>query len=295
MIKPIKFVYYRMFSNDDIQPYSIVEIIDAINQMTLMERIRIIDHDRYRLENIYAERINDTDFIHLRFMRLDFANIPNISYDNRESVPLPLDEGQYLGTPLHVLYDVSHQIYMVQQNRTTMSVGKLSQYINIIAHDIGLLNGNTLIELRPIISRNRLRDGAIFSKIELRFANIAEARIDDRTDLFRIVNLYNNYNALTGSIVLGLGHSRNNQLNNQNVRRLCNEIVEYRENITSAKVFYHTDEYQGFINLIKDVINDELRFELEPRQCLTREYAQTEMLQKFIERLPVLLQELGEQ
>lgn len=102
-----------MFQSDltESTVYSLVEIIPHIKKMTLKERILKIDHDKYRLENIETEAKNGINFIHLRFMRLDEANIPNLSYEDRESTPLELQDGEYLGTPLHVLYDINNDFY----------------------------------------------------------------------------------------------------------------------------------------------------------------------------------------
>ena len=147
-------------SDDD--KYSLVPLISAIDSLPLKERIREIDHDKYRLEDIYLDDYMGINCYHLRFMRLDEANIPNMSYDDRESAPLELNDGEYLGTPLHILYDIDNEIFMIQQSRTTMSIGKLNRYLSQMAISLNLFDGGSFIEFRPIISISKIGHGAIY-------------------------------------------------------------------------------------------------------------------------------------
>ncbi len=295
MIKPIKFIYYQMFKSNlsDDDKYSLVPLISAIDSLPLKERIREIDDDKYRLEDIYLDDYMGINCYHLRFMRLDEANIPNMSYDDRESAPLKLNDGEYLGTPLHILYDIDNEIFMIQQSRTTMSVGKLNRYLSQMAISLNLFDGGSFIEFRPIISISKIGHGAIYKKIVLKFANIERANIEDNTDLKRIIDLYNDYEAVTGEVIISLGRFRTKQLADKKVRGLCNEIGQNKDYFKSATVSYSTIDGSGVIDLIEDVIKDEISFDIEKRTSLSFIQARDEMLRRYIVRRDRILFELG--
>lgn len=295
MSKNVTYIYYQMFQSDltESTVYSLVEIIPHIKKMTLKERILKIDHDKYRLENIETEAKNGINFIHLRFMRLDEANIPNLSYEDRESTPLELQDGEYLGTPLHVLYDINNEIFMIQQNRTTMTVGKLGNYLNTLAHNLGLISKSIFIEFRPIISLGRVRDGAVYTKIVMNFANIEQTPTTDNSDLHRLIEVYNNFQAVTGSVIISLGHYKSKQLLGDKVRNFSRDIENNRDALKSAKIYYKTDDYSGFIDLIEDVLRDEIKFDIKKRSSLSFDYAKSEMMQRYLVRINAILQELN--
>lgn len=295
MIKPVKYIYYQLFQSnlEEDKVYSLLEIIKHLAQTSLKERIIEIDYDKYRLENIKPESINNINFVHLRFMRLDEANIPNLSYENRESSPLVLQDGEYLGTPLHILYDVTNEVCMIQQSRTTMTVGKLNKYLNSFVHSLNLLGKDYFIEFRPILSLSGVRDGAVYSKIELRFANIERAQISDNTDLQKIIDVYNDYQAITGSITMSLGHYTSRQLLGRKVRMLSRDVERNKEALRSARLYYKTEDYTGCVDLIQDIIGDEINFDIEKRSSLSFDYAQREMLQRYLSKLNEILNELN--
>lgn len=294
MIKPIKFIYYQMFKSNlsDDDKYSLVQLISAIDSLPLKERIREIDHDKYRLEDIYLDDYKGINCYHLRFMRLDEANIPNRSYDDRESTPLELNDGEYLGTPLHILYDIDNEIFMIQQSRTTMSIGKLNRYLSQMATSLNLFDGGSFIEFRPIISKSKIGNGAIYKKIDLKFANIERAYIEDTTDLKRIIGVYNDFEAVTGEVIISLGHYRTKQLADKKVRNLCNEIGQNKDYFKSATVSYSSSDGSGIIDLIEDVVKDEISFDIEKRKSLEFIQARNEMLNRYTVRRNEIIHEL---
>lgn len=294
MKKPIKYIYYQLFnsdgSNDD--RFSMVPLIEVLSSISLKERIMDIDNDKYRLEDIYKENWLGIKCYHLRFMRLDEANIPNMSYDNRESAPLELNDGEYLGTPLHILYDIDNEVFMIQQSRTTMTVSKLNRYLSFMAIKHNIISDRSLLEFRPIISFSKIGDGAVFRKIALKFANIETAKIEDNTDLNRIISIYNEYGAVTGEVIIGLGHFKTKKLANRKVRNLCNEIEQHKGFFKSAALSYSTPDYSGVIDLIEDVIKDEINFEIEKRTSLSFIQAREEMLKRYSTRRDIIIREL---
>lgn len=293
--KHIKFIYYRLYVSDlkTRKLFSMVGLINRILRYNLKSRIEKIGEDRYRLENIETETRNNIDFYHLRFMKLDDANIPNLSYENDESVPLTLRNGQYIGTALHVLYDISNEIFMIQQNRSSMTIGKLNEYINRWGHKLNLVKDNQFLSFDPILSKKGLCDTGECTKIYMNFANIQQADVPDNTALHHIANFYNMYSGLTGCITISIGHNTSKQLNGEQVRLLSNEISNNRNMFKSAKIYYKTDDYSGFVDLIEDIMHDIIQFDIEKRTVLSLALAQEGMLKRYLSKIINILEELG--
>lgn len=292
--KHIKFIYYRLFVSDlkNSKLFSMVELINCILEYDLKSRIKKIGDNKYRLENIETETRNNIDFYHLRFMKLDDANLPNLSYENDESVPLTLRDGQYIGTALHVLYDISNEIFMIQQNRSSMTIGKLDEYINSWAHKLNLITDKQFLSFNPILSKKSLCDTGECTKIYMNFANIQKADVSDNTALHHIANFYNMYSGLTGCITISIGHNTSKQLNGEQVRLLSKEISDNRNLFKSAKIYYKTDDYSGFVDLIEDVIHDIIQFNIEKRTVLSLALAQEGMLKRYLSKVRNILEEL---
>lgn len=294
--KDIKFVYYRLFSSDlsRHEIFSFIDMIPLFERMPLIDRIHEISGDKYRLENIETSTQNGIRVYHLRFMKLDEVNLPNLSYDNCESEPLVLEDGQYIGTPLHVLYDIDNEIFMIQQNRSSMTVRKLNEYVNYWVHVMNLLDDRHIIEFRPIISNHGIINNGSYTKIELGFANIQEMEIEDNTNLHELINCYQRYGALTGAITLSIGHRTSNQLNSEEVNSLTREIVNNRGLFKNAKVYYKEHDYSGFIDLIEEIMHDSIRFSIERRTSLALVTVQISMLERYCNRINEIMNELGE-
>lgn len=294
--KNIKFIYYRLFSSDlrRHEIFSFIDMIPQFERMPLIDRIHEIDGDKYRLENLERSIFNEIRVYHLRFMKLEEVNLPNLSYDNYESEPLVLEEGQYLGTPLHVLYDIDNEVFMIQQNRPSMNERKLNEYVNYWVHAMNLLDDRHIIEFRPIISNHGVINNGSYKKIELSFANIQEAEIDDNTNLHELINCYQKYGALTGSITISIGHRINNQLNSEEVNSLTQDIINNRGLFNNAKVYYREHDYSGFIDLIEEIMQDTICFIIERRTTLALVTVQISMLDRYAQRINEIMNELGE-
>lgn len=292
--KRIKFMYYRpfLFSDSGDMIFSLLEIIANIDKQPLKSRIKQFGDNKYRLENIEREHRNNIDFCHLRFMKLDDANLPNLAYEDDRSVPLTLCDGQYLGTALHVLYDVTNDVLMVQQNRNGMGLAKINEYFNAWAHELELVSDSRSVELYPIYSTSGLENVNGYTKVLLKFANLLDAHVPDNSRLRDVISYFHRYEALSGSITIGVGHHTSQRLNSEEMRALSQDISENRHAIKSAQFHYKTEDYTGFVDLIENVMHDVIQFEIERRTVLSLINAQQGMLNRYFERLPDILKEL---
>ena len=65
-------------------------------------------------------------------MKLRDTNIPSIVKKEEEAKPLELEDDEYIGEDLVMIYDPKNQVAMIQSNRFAFSKGKLEKYLNKI-------------------------------------------------------------------------------------------------------------------------------------------------------------------
>lgn len=292
--KSIKFQYYRVFElrgNDEI-PYDLNRWVKRMYRLDYEQRTEQITADgiKCRVEEITPLASIDSNFIAMRFMKLDAYNIPKIS-NNLQSKPIDLEDDEYVGTDVNIIYHQSMQIMLIQKNRGSLTIPNLEQYLTQTAE---LLDGS-LIKLRPIFDKDGIDDrkSITYKKFEVKFANLKKYKSQDSKNFGQVLSCFNNYEGNKATISISLGHTKKGEtLNVQAMRDSISEIVNSQgnSNLFSDAVIHYTDEddrsqiYDLFDNIVFEII----RFSLNPREELGFEYAVNTMGECFKEKLPKL-------
>lgn len=133
-----------------------------------------------------------------RFMKLREDNIPSIVRENNEAEIIPLEEDEYIGEGLYMLYDNNTGIAMIQSNRFSLSLKRLEDFLtNIWGVE------NQRIKIKPILDKIdfNVRDRRKYKTIEISFANITQKK-DDNTPkaLGTLMNPCRMLNGVAGSV-----------------------------------------------------------------------------------------------
>ena len=80
-----------------------------------------------------------------KFMKLREDNIPVIVKENQESKAIPLEDDEYIGEGLHMLYDNNTGIAMLQINRFSLGLKRLESFLTEVWKEEG-----ERIKLKPI-------------------------------------------------------------------------------------------------------------------------------------------------
>lgn len=82
-----------------------------------------------RLANVEFDKENE--FFHLVFERLDYQ-VPNRTTLHGESEALDLDDDEWIGLDVNVLYDAKNHIFMIQRNRSSLGPSGIEIFLKTI-------------------------------------------------------------------------------------------------------------------------------------------------------------------
>lgn len=223
-------------------------------------------------------------------MRLREDNIPFIVKADADAEDLELDEDEYVGEGLHILYDKNHQLFMVQSNRFSLGISALESYLNAI-WDVP----DETIHLYPLQKDIDIPSyqRKSYKTITIGFGNLKALNREARTtrSLEGILSSFNQMGCHTAEVKFSLGHSKQPTLNRDQVHNLLADIAENRDIISTAKLTCKDDDVEKseIINLLDFVEESKIDFRLPERTTLGKEYTFNEMIQEYNKKKGVLL------
>jgi len=275
--------------------YDLRRWINNLGDCELQNRNTKINGYTSRLENIEILPNNNNRYVAMRFMKLVDSYLPHMSYENKESIALELNEDEYLGKDVNCIYDANHYIIMIQNNRASLNITSLQTYINETSIKLGLINENQSIALKPIAScidpRNLKR--VQYRRFTVSFANYRRLFNGEKNDIEKLIDTFNQYESYTATIIFGLGHQwRNNSLDSDKVNHTIDYLYDNKELISSAKVEYSVGEKVEIFDLLDNIIYSSIIFHLEKKSSLGFDYAKTRMYEEYVNKLPLILNSL---
>ena len=252
--------------------FDLVKWIEKIKHENLEKRAIDIGDAKARIDRCKYDA--QSGFWAIRFMRLRDTNIPSIVKENQEAEVIELDDDEYIGEDVTLLYEKSSGIAMIQCNRFSLGVSKIEQFL-------WKTYGNTeiYISIMPILNKNagKFSPKNFYRTFEVSFANVNKWDPNDCKGraLASIMNLAKRFDSYTGKITISLGHSGANTLSqNEAVEFIC-DLQENREFIRSAKVKQQKvdgteDDSNGveLIDIFENIIQDVIPFVCQSKETL---------------------------
>lgn len=285
-VRTVKFIYYRMcVSHYEENGYTDPERFDfeswiyKADKMSIEQKTIEFDGIKARLEEYSGDK--KCGIWKFRFMKLRDTNIPSIVKEEEEAKPIELEDDEYIGEDLLMIYDSDNQVAMLQCNRFALGRGKLEKYLNRI-WDVKDEN----IVLCPIsqnvdIKKTRKKN---YRRLLLRFENLHPIENSHRP-FSKIVNSYYEMGGITGEVIISLGRGRRGEmgLNKEQMPEMLNDIYDNRDIISDAvlKVKDDDDASVDIVNLFDNTLCSYVDFKLEKRMTLEFEYATDLMIKKY--------------
>lgn len=222
-----------------------------------------------------------------RFMKLRDTNIPSIVKKEEGAKPIELEDDEYIGEDLLMLYDSEIQVAMIQCNRFAMSKGKLEKYLNKIwgesEHRIVLIHINKSINASLLKKKN-------FRRLDLRLSNIHSIS-DTNRPLSKIINSYNDVGSKVGTISFSLGRGKQQKegLSSSQIQIMIDDIYENRDIVDDAVLKVRDDDDNSnvdIVDLFDYCLHEYIDFKLEKRTALGFDYPTKIMVAKYIQRKP---------
>lgn len=289
-IRTVRFSYYTVCEVNDKEGgapirFDFEKWINKAVESDIEKKEIEVDGLIVRLEEIEGEKENQVWKV--RFIKLRDTNIPSIVKKEEGAKPIELEDDEYIGEDLLMLYDPEIQVAMLQCNRFAMSKGKLEKFLNKIwgnsDYRIVLIHINKSINYAQLKKRN-------FRRLELRLANI-HAIEDTHRPLSNIINSYNAVGSRAGTVLFSLGKGRQPKegLSPLQIPIMLDDIYENMDIVDDAILKVRDDDDNSnvdIVDLFDNCLHEYIDFKLEKRTTLAFDYATEMMVKRYIERKP---------
>lgn len=286
--RKIKFSYYTVCIVDGTKSTEPIRFdfeswINKVVENNLEQQEIEVDNLIARLEEVEGDTLNK--IWKLRFIKLRDTNIPSIVKQREDAKPIELEDDEYIGEDMLMIYDKDNQVAMIQCNRFAMTKGKLEKYLNKVWDNpderIVLLHISKKINSHELKKKN-------FRSLVVRFANI-HAIEDTHRPFSKIVNSYNDIGGKSGTITFTLGRGKQNKhgLSSENVPIMLDDIYSNMDIVADAVLKVKDDDDAASIDVVDLFDNsmcEYIEFNLEKRMALDFTYATRLMGEKYLNR-----------
>lgn len=296
--RKVKFEYFEIVSKlkDDSEQsadrlFDFQRWIDKAEKLSKLEE-RTFDYysERARLEKISYD--DDKGCWLLNFVRLRETNIPLRGKIDQEVEPIELDDDEFIGEDVSMLYDPRLYIVMLQRNIHSLGPSGIEKYINLLWN-----SEKEEIFLRPIYYPNsfeKAMKAKIYRKITVKFAQLPNSfngsELDD-SPIKPIIQSFGEFKGITGEITIGIGQAKRRILHPETIHKTLEAIGKNKKLFKKVQVTLKEDEEKEveILDLFEDKLYDYLIFYLENRQSLACEYVFNKMAEKYKSKKEVII------
>lgn len=290
-VKNIKFDYGRIYTYDlehegekvkkNRKPLKLEKLLSISLNKSIKERTKT-----YYGEPIILQKVNklNEDLWQLQFIKQRSSEIPGIiDKKNDEYKKLELDDSEYIGEDIAVLYHEKTNVLMVQRNRSAIGIRGIRAYFeqalnNSKSVDIKLVPfTNTLGELQKMIIR----------KVEVSFSDIKES--NENSSLFGVISGAKKMKSLSTKVSFSVGHSKKEEsLTQEEVIELTK--LKEEEGYRKVHIEYRESEDAPIeqVEFINGTLFDQEKFEYSKENDIYFERIVDKMVDIFYTRKPYL-------
>lgn len=287
--RKIKFDYYTVCIVNDKEGTDPVRFdfqswIDKVRELHMEQQEVETDGIVARLEKVDGDRENHLWRLH--FMKLRDTNIPSIVKRDSEAMPLQLNDDEYIGEDLLMVYDTSNNVAMLQRNRYALTKGRLEKILNKVwnceEERIVLIHIGKNVKKEEIARKS-------WRYLEISLANIHKVE-DNTRPLGKIINSYYEMGSKAGIIrfTLGRGSQKHPGLSQNQIPVMLDDIYENLDMVSAAKIHIRDDDASpvDVVDLMNTILYEYIDLDFEKRTALEFEYASRMMEKYYLKRRP---------
>lgn len=297
--RTIRFQYYQILckKKDENNRWGKYELFNLVEWMIKMNDEKNI-HKPIEFGRTLASidrfgHKDESDLWGIRFMKLRDTNIPTKVKKNMESEVFELDDDEYIGEDVTLVYEKKSSLAMIQANRFSLGISRIEELLNHTNND-----DSVRIFIQPVLRTDKLgRLGKCnYKSIDISFANLGSWANDGNfMSLNSLISPIRKIGGYSGHVTISLGHVKNNALNRIESNNIVNDIMNNKKFIRSAKVKVRDDDDTDVevIDLIEEIYHDFIEFTLESKKSLEYTEAVNSMVYYFNKRKPDLYVSVG--
>ena len=277
-------VKYSKYVNDEWEEpkkFNLVKWLEMVEHGGYIKKSVEFNGVRARVDKLTYDDKNELWCI--RFMKLRDTNIPSKVKENEEAEVIPLQDDEYIGEDLNMIYERKSGIAMIQSNRFSLSTSKISDFIQSV-----MKREDCRVIFAPIcdaFSAKHLKKHSVRS-IDVSFSNVIDlnSSMPEDCSLSSIIRSMKKWGGVVGHINVSLGRTKEDSLVKSEIDQIIREIEENKPYISSAKIKLRDDDEARteVVDLFDNVAHDYIIFTLKKRATLGYEYAINNMIETFL-------------
>lgn len=225
------------------------------------------------------------DFYYARFYKLRDI-VPAKVKDGTGAESIELEDDEYIGEDVCLLYDDSNGVCMLQKNRFSVSYLKLSEWLSMSCEK------GYRVRLRPINDTN------IFDKLsnknirsfDISFANLQYD--DENYALSELIQTVQKFNGSKANIRISVGRERHRRLDKEAVNALLSVLKMNKGKFSKAKVTLsdENDTKVEVLDLFDAIMSSTINFTIKDKEILDFNTAINRMTDAYQNKLGELSQ-----
>lgn len=293
--KNLKFRYFQVLlvENGEKRTFPFSLWAQEINKRGLLQTC-IESVEKIRVDDItYKDNIWGT-----RIEKLRDTDLPGKAKDRQPVQPVDLEEDEYLGEDIFMIYDEDTGIALIQQNRMSLGITKLQTFLCKTYREWCKNLTNAQVEISGILDTKELNKDCKgdYKSLQISFANIREESCEGMP-LESILNMAASLDGLTANIKIGLGHSRGKSLNKERIIEVIKSIRSMGRGVVRGAKLSVKNDFDAdieVIDLFEEIYHEFIVVEYAERGLIGYEQIIPQMRRRYIFRKEELLLDLGQ-
>ncbi|MBO5291909.1 MAG: hypothetical protein J6B10_01845 [Lachnospiraceae bacterium] len=248
--------------------FNFAQWIKAIKDNNLMQTAIDFNDAKARIEKCDFNTTSGTWGI--RIFKLRNTNIPSKAKDKEDAKVIELEEGEYLGEDIFIVFHPKNGIAMIQQNRLSLGISRIEEFLEETYNRFVVEDEKVVVSIEAILDSNgksKIRRSD-YKYLEIGFANINNfVADDDRKSLGTLMTPLKNIYGVNGNVKISLGRSGLDTLNKKEIRELVREIgmPSNKRYVRTAKLKIKEEDDMDveIVDLFNDVCNEFIEFSID--------------------------------
>lgn len=279
----VKFLYFRPYLFEDGNKKEAFNFANWISEYEehgqILKTVNLVDFTARVEEYKYDETadVHGVCFVHMRG-----ENLPSKVGEGRAQEDLDLEEDEYIGEDMYILYDRKTNIFMMQVNRIAMTISRIAEFINKTREQDGKKVG--FIPVTRKMTKNEMRQKKVRT-IEISCDTIQDTDKMRNNTLKKICDGISRIGCNTYSMKFSVGRIRNAELSPDESQSMIDDIINRSVSVNSAKVTF-ADQNTGeieYVDLVQNKLMSRLEFKVSGKERLQMDIVFDKMKKEYME------------
>jgi hypothetical protein len=209
-------------------------------------------------------------------------NLPSKVGEGRAQEDLDLEEDEYIGEDMYILYDRKTNIFMMQVNRIAMTILRIAEFINTTRIQDG--RKVIFIPLTRQINEKEMKKKRVRT-IEISCESVQDTEKIKSSTLKKICDVTSHIGCNTYAVRLGVGKTRHAELSPIESQKIIDDIFNKSVIANTAKATL-LDDNTGkieYVDLIENKLMSMIEFKINGKERLQMDVVFPKMKDEYLQ------------